>query len=194
MLGPTAQPRVERLSPGIVRVRAGAGGGLPGRPVCTYLVGRDRVVVVDPGDPNDPAAEAVLGAVASSGGRIVAAVVTSPDPAHMGGVVGLAARAGVPVLAGPRVGPEVADGALPLLDGERVELGDVPLWAISTPGPDPDHLALDVPDEGCVLVGDLFGRGLPASVAEAIDQPALERSRRRVLGLGGRRRLGAHDA
>lgn len=192
--GPTAAPRVVRLSPGIVRIRAGAGGGLPGRPVCTYLVGRGRLVVVDPGDPNDAAAEAVLGAASAGGGRIAAVAVTSPDPGHAGGAVGLALRAGVPVLAGAGVGPEVSDAVRPLLDGERVELGDVPLQALATPGPDPDHFAFDVPGEGCALVGDLFDSGPPASVPEPPDAAALEWSRRRILDLGGRRRLGAHDA
>ena len=189
-----ADPVVTRISAGIQRVRVFGAGGLPGRSVDTYLVGRERVVVVDPGDPNEPAADAVVDAAAAGGGRIVAIVVTAPDPGHVGGVVGLALRAKVPVLVGPGVGPEVFSGAPTLVDGDRVELGDVPLTVVGTPGTDPAHLAFDVPSEMVVLTGDLFGAGLPAAVPEPVDEALLARSRERVEALGPRRRLGAHDA
>jgi glyoxylase-like metal-dependent hydrolase (beta-lactamase superfamily II)/8-oxo-dGTP pyrophosphatase MutT (NUDIX family) len=192
-LGPAREPTVERLGPTITRVRACTAGGLPGRPVCTYLVGRRRMVVVDPGDPNGSAAEAVLGAAAAAGGRVAAVAVTSPDPAHAGGVIGLAGRAGVPVLAGPGVGREVFAGVRALADGDRVDLGDVPLVAFSTPGFDPAHLAFDVEGEGCVLTGDLFDPGPATTVPEPIDEQAAARSRALVEALGSRRRLGAHD-
>jgi len=191
--GPAGRPVVERLAPGIVRVRSFGGGGLPGRGVCTYLVGRERVVVVDPGDPNEAASDAIFEAVAAGGGRVVAVAVTTPDPAHVGGVVGTALQARVPVFAGPGVGPEVFIGARALADGEAVDLGDLELRAGHTPGTDAAHLAFDVPGAGCVLVGDLFDRGMPAAVAEPDDADALARSRARVGALGERRRLGAHD-
>ena len=154
--GAASPPLVERLSRGIVRVRSHGAGGLPGRSVSTYLVGRERVVVVDPGDPNEAAADAVMGAVATGGGRVAAVALTSPDPGHVGGVVGLALRAQVPVLAGPGVGPEVFIGVQTLRDGVAVELGDVPLVALEAPGTDPSHLIFDVPTERATLVGDLF--------------------------------------
>ena len=190
--GPAGLPSVERLTPGIVRVRSFGGGGLPGRAICTYLVGRERVVVVDPGDPNERASDAIFEA-ATGGGRVVAVAVTTPDPAHVGGVVGSALMARVPVFAGPGVGPEVFIGARTLADGETVDLGDVELRALRTPGTDPAHLAFDVPGEGCALVGDLFDRGMPTAVAEPDDADALARSRARFDALGERRRLGAHD-
>ena len=189
-----ADPVVSRISAGIVRVRAFGAGGLPGRPVNTYLVGRERTVVVDPGDPNERAADAVIDAASAGGGRIVAIVVTAPDPGHVGGVVGLALRARVPVLAGRGVGPEVFIGARTLDEGASVELGDVPLGVVGTPGTDPSHLAFDVPSETAVLTGDLFEPGLPTAIQEPVDGALLARSRARVESLGPRRRLGAHDA
>ena len=197
VLAPVARARdpvVTRVSAGIVRVQASGAGGLPGRRVDAYLVGRERVVVVDPGDPNEPAADAVLDAVAAGGGRIAAIAVTTPDPGHVGGAVGLALRAQVPVLAGPGVGPEVFTGVRTLLDGDRVDLGDVPLVVVGTPGRDPAHLAFDVPSESVALTGDLFEPGLPAAVPEPVDEALLARSRARMRALGARRRLGAHDA
>ena len=120
--------------------------------------------------------------------------ITSPDPGHVGGVVGLALRAGVPVLVGGGVGPEVFVGARSLLDGELVDLGDLPLRALATPGTNPSHLAFDVEAVGCLLTGDLFDGGLACAVPEPADEAALVRSRGRVDVLGPRRRLGAHDA
>lgn len=191
--GKAVAPQAERITPGIERIRAHAAGGLPGREVCTYLVGRERVVVVDPGDPNEAAADAVLAAVERRGGRIVAVAVTTPDPGHVGGVVGIALRSGVPVLAGPGVGPEVFIGARELHDGEFVDAGDVPMRVLRTPGTDPSHLAFDVPGEGSVLTGDLFEGGVPMCVPEGVEAASLDRSRLAVLAVGDRRRLGAHD-
>jgi glyoxylase-like metal-dependent hydrolase (beta-lactamase superfamily II)/8-oxo-dGTP pyrophosphatase MutT (NUDIX family) len=192
-VGPASAPQVEALADGVVRVRSSCAGGLPGRTVSTYLVGRERVVVIDPGDPNGAAADAIFGAVAAAGGRIAAVAVTSPDPAHVGGVVHTALMAGVPVLAGPGVGPEVFIGARTLADGERVTFGDIDLVALRTPGADEAQLAFDLPSEGAVMVGDLFEAGLPSAVPEPADAATIARSRARVAGLGERRRLGAHD-
>jgi hydroxyacylglutathione hydrolase len=192
-VAPAIEPVVTRISSEIVRVRTFGAGGLPGRPVNTYLVGRERVVVVDPGDPNGPAADAVASAAAAGGSRIVAIAVTAPDPGHVGGVVGLALRSQVPVFAGPGVGPEVFIGVRALADGDRLGLGDVPLAAVATPGTDPAHLAFDVPSEMAVLTGDLFGTGLPAALPEPVDRTLVAYSRSRVEALGPRRRLGAHD-
>lgn len=192
-LGVSATPVVGPVCEGVVRIRSFGAGGLPGRRVNTYLVGRDRVVVVDPGDPNEPAAAAIFSEVSAMGGRIVAVAITSPDPAHVGGVVSTALAAGVPVLAGPGVGPEVFIGARELGDGETVDLGDLPMTALHTPGPDAAHVAFDMPSAGVVLVGALFDGGEPAAVPEPIDEAALARSRARVPALGERRRLGARD-
>lgn len=192
--GATSPPLVERVSPAIVRVRSFGAGGLPGRPVNTYLVGRERVVVVDPGDPGGPAADAVVDAAAAGGGRIVGVAVTSSDPGHVGGVVGLALRANAPVLAGPGAGPEVFTGVEALRDGTELVLGDVPLVVLRTPGTDVSHLALDVPSEHAVLVGDLFDRGRPTALQEPVDEGALARSRERIAALGPRLSLGAHAA
>jgi glyoxylase-like metal-dependent hydrolase (beta-lactamase superfamily II)/8-oxo-dGTP pyrophosphatase MutT (NUDIX family) len=191
--GVAMPPVVERVSPGITRVRSFGAGGLPGRPVNTYLVGRERVVVIDPGDPNGPAADAVVEAAAAGGGRVVGVAITSPDPGHVAGVVGLALRTHAPVLGGPGVGPEVFSGVQTLRDGTAVDLGDVPLLALEAPGTDASHLAFDVPSEGSVLVGDLLDGGRPTSVPELVDAGALARSRERIAALGPRRRLGAHD-
>jgi 8-oxo-dGTP pyrophosphatase MutT (NUDIX family)/glyoxylase-like metal-dependent hydrolase (beta-lactamase superfamily II) len=190
--GPARDPVVDRLSAAVVRVRAFGAGGLPGRTVCTYLVGRHRVVVVDPGDPNEPAADAILGAIAAVGAAPAGIVLTATEPAHAGGLTGLALRSGLPVVASPGAGRELWDGLRAAVDGELLELGDVPLRVLAALGVGDGRLALDAAGEEIVLTGDLFGPGpdgIPGRYADA----TLEAGRARVDALGSRRRLGAHD-
>lgn len=186
-------PAVEPIAPGVLRVRLFGAGGLIGRSLSAYLVGRERVVVVDPGDPNEPGVSAILDAVAAMGGAVAAIALTSPDPGHMAGVTAIARRGGVPVLAGQGVGAEVASGVRTLGDGERVTEGDLPMRALATPGPDAGHLAFDVPSAGVVLTGDLDDAGAATRMASTLDRGAREQSQRVVAALGVRRRLGAHE-
>ncbi len=97
---PDPTPCVDHPHPLVTRVHLGGAGGIPGQGVDAFLVGRDRVVVVDPGDPNDEAATAILGAAAERGSRIVGILLTAPVPDHAAGAEGLALRLGVPVHAG----------------------------------------------------------------------------------------------
>jgi glyoxylase-like metal-dependent hydrolase (beta-lactamase superfamily II) len=179
----------------VTRVRLSGAGGLPGRTACAYLVGRERVVVVDPGDPSGQAAAAILGEVAALGGRIAAVALTSPEPGHTAGVTALALPADTPVLAGAGVGAEVARGVRTLGDGEWVTEGDLPMQVLATPGTDAAHLAYDIPGAGvgAVLTGDLDGLGTGTAMPGRLDAPGLARSRWRLDSLGSRRRLGAHD-
>ena len=94
------------------------GGGVAGQPVCAYLVGRRRFVLVDPGDPTGPALERCLEEAAARGGEISAIALTHADPDHHGGAEGLAERLDIPVFAGPGASRrlpyqvrELADGA-----------------------------------------------------------------------------------
>ena len=191
--GRAGEPVVKPVAPGVTRVRLGGAGGLPGRSVCVYLVGRERVVVVDPGDPNEPAAEAILGEAAARGVRVAAIALTSPEPGHVAGVTALTLRGDLPVLAGPGVGLEVVRGVRTLHDGEWVTEGDLPMQALATPGTDAAHLAFDIPDAGVVLTGDLDGLGSGTAMPGRFDVAGLERSRLRLDSLGTRRRLGAHE-
>ena len=55
--GPLGPIVVDEPAPNILRIVMPAGGGVAGQPVCAYLVGRRRFVLVDPGDPTGPALE-----------------------------------------------------------------------------------------------------------------------------------------
>ena len=185
-------PKVERI------VLAGA-GGVPGQTVNCYLVGRRELVVVDPGDPSDEAADAILAAAERRGGRIVAIAVTHVDPDHAGGAEPLALRLGLRVIVGPGGGRALPSEVDEIDDGQRIAAGDVLLTVVATPGPRPDHLAYLVGEDGdapevdpVVLAGDLVGGRGSRSILGPPDDAAWRRSLERLAALRLRLVLPGH--
>ncbi len=185
--GPLGAIGVDTMTPEVQRIVMPAGGGVSGQPVCAYLVGRRRFVLVDPGDPTGPALERVLALVAERGGSIVAIALTHADPDHTGGAEAMAEITGAPVLGGPGSGRFLPHAVRELADGVVVDLGDVPLRVVHTPGPRPDHLAFVVDGETApdtvVLVGDLDGRHGARTIVAPTDEAASTRSRDRLRAL-----------
>lgn len=158
--GRVAAPRVVAEQPGITRVVVSEAGAVPGQTVNAYLVGRRRLVLIDPGDPSDEAAASILGSAAASGGKIVAIAMTHVDPDHAAGAEGMALRLEVPILVGLGGGRSLPYAVRELAGGERIDGGDVGLGVIATPGPRPDHVAYAVDAGGgppIVIAGDLVG-------------------------------------
>ena len=90
-----ARARAARLGPGrrtvddaIIRIVMPAGGGVAGQPVCAYLVGRRRFVLVDPGDPTGPALDRALALAAERGGADRGVALTHVDADHAAGAEG----------------------------------------------------------------------------------------------------------
>lgn len=183
---------VDHPAPGIARIRSGAAGGIPGQAVDTFLVGLDRLVVVDPGDPGDEAAATLAGIAAGLGARLAAVLLTAPVPDHAGGAEGLALRFGIPVRAAAGARRVLVSEIEPLAGGDVLDLSDLPIVVHATPGTHPDHLAFDVPDAGAVLVGDLEGPGPSRAIPTPVDDAALSRSLATLDSLGDRIRLAAH--
>ncbi len=182
----------ERLGDLVTRIRVDGAGGIPGQAVDAYLVGRRRLVVVDPGDPNDAAAEAIMRAAAGRSAVLVGIVLTAPVADHAAGAEGLSLRLGIPVLAAAGARQVLVSDIEPLGDGDQLGLADTEVRVLATPGTHPDHLAFDVPEAGVVLVGDLEGPGPSRAVPEPVDLASLARSRAMIDALGGRVRLAAH--
>jgi glyoxylase-like metal-dependent hydrolase (beta-lactamase superfamily II)/8-oxo-dGTP pyrophosphatase MutT (NUDIX family) len=192
--GAAGAPVVERPDPWLVRLELGQAGAIPGRRANAWLVGRQEVVLVDPGDPSAAAREAILGAVESGGGRLAAVALTSGDPDHAAGIEGWAISHGIPILAGPAAGRGLVSDVTVLPDGGRVPVGDVGLVVRSTPGPRPDHAAFEVirPDRGVdVIVGDLAGPD-PGGLRPEPDPVAIRRSLAAIAGLDPVRLLPGH--
>ena len=128
----------------------------------TFIVGRERAAVIDPG-PDDPAhLDAVLAAL---GGRAPAAILlTHAHSDHAEAARPLAARTGAPVmLAGGAFGGErMADLVSHwLCDGDRIETDAGALAAVATPGHAPEHVCFlwtGAPEEHdrALFAGDMF--------------------------------------
>jgi glyoxylase-like metal-dependent hydrolase (beta-lactamase superfamily II) len=167
---------VEDVAADVVRIEMPAGGGVAGQPVNAYLVGRATFVLVDPGDPTGEALDRAIEEARARGGRIVAMALTHVDADHAAGAEAIAEELGLPVLVGPGGGRHLPYETRELLDGEVIDVGDVPLRVLATPGPRPDHLAFVVGEGSAVIAGDLDGRRGERSILGPPDEAAWQRS------------------
>lgn len=199
----------ERLAPGLLvppraivesaeveRIVFGGAGGVAGQTVNCYLVGRRELVVVDPGDPSDEAADAILAAAERRGGRVAAIALTHVDPDHAAGAEPLALRLGLRVTVGPGGGRVFSGDVEEVREGQRIAAGDVELTVLATPGPRPDHVAYVVGADGepraDILVGDLVGGRGSRSILGVPDEPAWEQSVARLAAIHPRRIFPGH--
>jgi glyoxylase-like metal-dependent hydrolase (beta-lactamase superfamily II)/8-oxo-dGTP pyrophosphatase MutT (NUDIX family) len=193
--GEVPAPRVVGERAGLTRIVLGSAGAVPGQAVNAYLVGEGELVIVDPGDPSDAAADAILAAVAGAGGRLVGIALTHADPDHAAGAEGLALRLGLPIVAGPGAGHDLPYAVRELADGERVAAGGLELRAIATPGPRPDHVAYVVDGldgSRAVLAGDLVGGRADRAILGPPDEVAWSASLARLRALGPARLFPGH--
>lgn len=119
----------------------------------TYLVGRERVVVIDPGSSEATHLDAVTDAIGDA--AVTAVAVTHAHPDHVAGADELAERFGCPVRMARR---------RTLKDGDRLESDAGDLVAVATPGHTPDHTALHWPAESAIFCGDLMMGGHDTSL------------------------------
>ncbi len=178
--GTLGSVHVESVALDTTRIEMPAAGGVAGQTVDAYLVGRRAFVLVDPGDPTGPALDRAVALAAELGGTIRAIALTHVDADHAAGAEVLAERLGIPILVGPGGGRPLPYETRELADGERIELGDVPLTVVATPGPRPDHLAFVVGEGAAVLTGDLDGPRGSRMLPGPVDAAALLASRVRL--------------
>ena len=145
-------------------------------------------MLIDPGDPTGPALDRALAWVAERGGTIDGVALTHVDPDHAAGAGTFAELLGTPVFTGPGGGRPLPYPVRELADDEVLAVCDVPLRAVSTPGPRPDHLAFIVGDGAVVISGDLDGRRGARSISGPPDDAAWAASRARLDGFARSRR------
>ena len=136
----------------------------PATRTCCLLLGTgERVVVVDPGSPWADEQARLLSELEVRGLQVEAIWLTHHHADHAGGANALREATGAPVLAHPAAGAALGP-ALPLddllLDGDVVELGELEIEVMHTPGHALDHLVFRERRSGMAAVGDLVaGQG-----------------------------------
>ena len=150
-IGPAPTPGVPvELAEGITRLTAPNPSMMTGPGTNSYLIGREELIVIDPGPRS---AEHLAALMAAIDGRPVNAVaVTHTHPDHAPGADALATRLAAPT-AGISDGPSFV-AELRLGDGDRLRAGDLELEVIATPGHAASHCCFLLAAQGLCFTGD----------------------------------------
>jgi glyoxylase-like metal-dependent hydrolase (beta-lactamase superfamily II) len=156
------------IAPGVRRLTAPNAGPFTFHGTNSYIVGRGRVAVIDPG-PDDPTHLAALLA-ATKGETISHVVLTHTHRDHSDGVAALvtatgaltagqAHRAARPLHAGEVNLLDAASDTtfrpdIPLADGDRISGDGWTLTAVATPGHAANHLAFSLAGSDLLFSGD----------------------------------------
>lgn len=161
-----APDEVDEPMPGLRRVMADNPGPFTFKGTISYIIGRGRVAIVDPG-PDDPRhVAALLDAV--RGEAVTHIFVTHTHRDHSPAVPAIKAATGAPVYAeGPHrasrplrgdEAPQAADYDLrpdvALADGAVVAGEGWTVGAVTTPGHTANHMAFALKDKNVLLSGD----------------------------------------
>jgi glyoxylase-like metal-dependent hydrolase (beta-lactamase superfamily II) len=151
-----APGRPVEVLPGIRRVVAPNPGRMTGPGTNTWLYGRERLLVVDPG-PDSPAhVEALVAAIGAA--RVVAILVTHTHRDHSPAANALHARYGAPRVGRHPRGREFHDedftAEIVPEDGARFACDAGELVAVRTPGHASNHVCWHHPGTRSVATGD----------------------------------------
>jgi glyoxylase-like metal-dependent hydrolase (beta-lactamase superfamily II) len=122
----------------------------------TYMVGEQRVAIIDPGSAASSHLESII--AETRGAESVVILVTHDHPDHIGGAPELAERLNAPVL---------EPGAGTLREGMVVPTDHGELVALDTPGHTVHHASFHWPAEAAIFCGDLMMGGLDSAVVAA---------------------------
>ena len=152
--------QLDEIAPGVRRLVARNPGFMTGPGTNTYLVGTQRLAVIDPGPHDSIHIERILEA---AGGRVSAIRATHTHPDHSPAVAALAQSTGAEILGrgAPVHGRQDATFAptRTLNDGDSVGVGDLALRAIHTPGHASNHLCYLLEGTGLMFSGDHIMQG-----------------------------------
>ncbi|MEQ8265311.1 MBL fold metallo-hydrolase [Pseudohaliea sp.] len=150
----------ERLSPLVTRLVAPNPGPMTGPGTNSYLLGREAVVVVDPGPALPAHVDAIL---AAAEGPIRYIVCTHTHPDHSPAWQALAEATGAEVHGALPCGDDHQDESfrpdVELAHEQRLVTGELSLLALHTPGHVSNHFCLLLEEEGMLFAGDHIMQG-----------------------------------
>jgi len=150
----------ERLSPLVTRLVAPNPGPMTGPGTNSYLLGREAVVVVDPGPALPAHVDAIL---AAAEGPIRYIVCTHTHPDHSPAWRALAEATGAEVHGALPYGDDHQDESfrpdVELAHEQRLVTGELSLLALHTPGHVSNHFCLLLEEEGMLFAGDHIMQG-----------------------------------
>lgn len=132
----------------------------------TYIVGVERCVVIDPGPADEAHVHRIM---AETGGRIDAVLVTHTHPDHSPAAQLIAAQTGAALLGRrpPDDGRQDIDFAptRTLRDNDTVDIGNLRVRALHTPGHASNHLCYVLERTGLIFTGDHLMQGSTVVIA-----------------------------
>lgn len=141
---------------GPVRLILGQNPGLrTGRGTNTYLLGGERLVLIDTGAGVSTYDRLLQDAVGRSKGKLSLVLITHGHRDHIGGV-GAVSRMYPDAVARKFPGNEPSPTHAPIAAGELIRLDGLTLQAVHTPGHAADHLCFYWMEECAVFSGDLI--------------------------------------
>jgi glyoxylase-like metal-dependent hydrolase (beta-lactamase superfamily II) len=160
---------VDEVTPSVRRLVAPNPGPFTFTGTCTYIIGRGRVAIIDPGPADGRHVAAILAAVA--GETVSHVVVTHTHRDHSPAARMIAAETGAPIAGclphrlsrpvalgefNPLDASGDADHApdLPMQEGDAISGSGWTLTAVATPGHTANHLAFAFPQENALFSGD----------------------------------------
>lgn len=121
-----------------------------------YVVGTDRLVVIDPASPFGGEQQRLAAFIDARPGTVEAILLTHEHRDHVGGAVALSRHLGVPIWAHAECAARVDFGVdRHLEDGEVIDLGEHALDVLHTPGHARGHLCYVDRASRTAIVGDM---------------------------------------
>ncbi|MDF1819577.1 MAG: MBL fold metallo-hydrolase [Immundisolibacteraceae bacterium] len=158
--------QVVELSPMVRRITAANPSMMTGPGTNTFIIGNDRLTVIDPGPALVEHTEAI---VDYCDGRLEQILLTHTHPDHSPGAALLQQITGASVKASPvqltRIYDETFTLNQPLEDGDRLDLDEYSIEVVHTPGHVANHLCFLLKDCHWLFAGDMVMDGSTVVIA-----------------------------
>lgn len=158
--------QLDEIAAGVRRLVANNASYMTGPGTNTYIVGRERFAVIDPGPLGEPHVQRIL---QQTGGRIAAVLVTHTHRDHSPAAQAIAAATGAEVLGRTTCDDGRQDLTFAptrvMNDGDVLTIDGLTLRAVHTPGHASNHLCFVLEGTGLIFTGDHLMQGSTVVIA-----------------------------